>query len=1500
MESPPLAQKVFYGDAGGPPMLFEEPRSKPPPRSGKRRKLVPPKNPSTLEAVQKMRERSIFLASNENELSPSDLPGDFPQEFAFRSLAIYSLLRTLSVKLRLSPFTPNAFLRALYLPFPSKLSGQVHVALLRALLPELGYTYRVRGKNFHKRRLLDNVRWPLRGGDNLTYLDGFSWPLFYDDYCHLTADILWAKFNDETSYVDMRNLDLDPASIQDYQHSSLAFGYEGDGVSDDESESLSSDGNHENEESLQQLLAAQRPTVEDVELERGNRAGRNRAYFGMDQLNSDSSFGENDVVEDEDSDFEYRHAASRSLRNQVPAHPVPSTQISGNFQDTSGLKVQLGEGDTSKDSQIGNKAPAGAPVMHIRGGGDGPSFTSNGSLPIGFDLQDERCGEVVSQPVTSLQDQHESDDKETCSSAEPTIAIGSKSSTVKLDDNATRPTTTEVKSGSVASKNNTASGDIKDFSAVKISIFSSGNVHSRRKLPLSKSISVKAVESNTQRRPTITMHTSNSATKESAYVPQNATMNGSKKGPIEMQMMAMYSNHAVSHYRPLKPNSTRGEDPVSATKTPQRKPRRRQLQVEDHLAKILTDVICGKEVEPSANADPDSSKSSSKFTSEFQEKMENERWAHFDPLKAIRSGVPHFSLSLEQKLVILEFLTDQLLSVAEITAELQKRKTIESCYKVPYGVWPSKEQFEALDNADECGVCQGEGELLCCDGCVRSYHRSCLAMNALEELPEGKWLCPECRLVDPSLFGPLRAGAKSILEWFSISDLQSSLLEEETRLAVRQPPYEHDAIDTFADPTYKELTGSEMTSDSPDMTTRNTAFTAPDPCPGQEFMVAHGYLFCRQLDEARSSSSSVSLLSRPVTLSVLEKLDPAIRNAWPLVQVPTQETVSSPHFPTAKTYLLPLEAYDPSFYKNKYRSAPVPLMLRAGGSTHVLKLMAADFESECCQNSTYRLSDALSRDFRLDTAVYKSLLSETALHDPYAVFRGYLLKLEGQIRKAHLVDEFWEAGTDESRQGRWLKAVRSAKSIQRLARLLLQLVDYMNPRAFDSGWFQNHQCKGDEVITDLSKNLVDLPSDWTKEKESRKRIWERVTPDAILHVCETQKCSLDGFVQGIKEHISPLLVAKRSKRKRLKEKVSTAFSDKGKMNVGNQLKEETMPTNMDPTSESMVTTGLQRAAVAEPPTALNTRVIAEKVSTLESAWSASNPLGQKQGGPSGVALVGQDISTTHAQSGNNGEVTATVNHDSTENENRQAQDKQIIVERKEQELSKPHEAVQTSESISPDTEATTADRATFDSSAKIPACNGDKNGPTRNDRKKRSLSATPTRRRTRRSVGRMAVAAGDNDLQGEVAPIGLTSKKILTSFDSIEMHIELQKMSKIPQVEKIVKGGFQRQLEWPVAGRLPFATVGNLPPQEVRRLARNAGVVKAPYVAYQTAHEVGQVCFAHSWRKDTEQCKSYEELALQIRVLESFIDHQVRSERSDHLICSVTASHATFTDCPIL
>ncbi|KAH2029624.1 hypothetical protein KXV43_000422 [Aspergillus fumigatus] len=56
----------------------------------------------------------------------------------------------------------------------------------------------------------------------------------------------------------------------------------------------------------------------------------------------------------------------------------------------------------------------------------------------------------------------------------------------------------------------------------------------------------------------------------------------------------------------------------------------------------------------------------------------------------------------------------------------------------------------SLDNSDLCRECGGRGQLLCCDGCVNSFHFSCLE-PPLDPAnpPEGDWFCPKCSVSRP-------------------------------------------------------------------------------------------------------------------------------------------------------------------------------------------------------------------------------------------------------------------------------------------------------------------------------------------------------------------------------------------------------------------------------------------------------------------------------------------------------------------------------------------------------------------------------------------------------------------------------------------------------------------------------------------------------------------------------------------------------------------------------
>uniref|UniRef100_A0A6I8S3J8 Autoimmune regulator n=2 Tax=Xenopus tropicalis TaxID=8364 RepID=A0A6I8S3J8_XENTR len=60
-------------------------------------------------------------------------------------------------------------------------------------------------------------------------------------------------------------------------------------------------------------------------------------------------------------------------------------------------------------------------------------------------------------------------------------------------------------------------------------------------------------------------------------------------------------------------------------------------------------------------------------------------------------------------------------------------------------------------NDDECSVCRDGGELICCDGCPRSFHLSCL-VPPLTHIPSGTWRCDTCNTGRPMSDGQPEMG----------------------------------------------------------------------------------------------------------------------------------------------------------------------------------------------------------------------------------------------------------------------------------------------------------------------------------------------------------------------------------------------------------------------------------------------------------------------------------------------------------------------------------------------------------------------------------------------------------------------------------------------------------------------------------------------------------------------------------------------------------------------
>jgi hypothetical protein len=88
-----------------------------------------------------------------------------------------------------------------------------------------------------------------------------------------------------------------------------------------------------------------------------------------------------------------------------------------------------------------------------------------------------------------------------------------------------------------------------------------------------------------------------------------------------------------------------------------------------------------------------------------------------------------------------------------------------------------------------CSACDGEGELLCCDGCENAYHGRCLnpPLNPKELADSAKWFCPECVSVRQGSSQSHVRGKRQPGRSMDDSDVIEAKVGEQVRSASQQP-----------------------------------------------------------------------------------------------------------------------------------------------------------------------------------------------------------------------------------------------------------------------------------------------------------------------------------------------------------------------------------------------------------------------------------------------------------------------------------------------------------------------------------------------------------------------------------------------------------------------------------------------------------------------------------------------------------------------------------------
>jgi len=1463
-------------------------------------------------------------------LPAGTLPDGFPPELSFRALAAWSLLRTLSIPLRLSPFTPNVFLRALLLPYPSRLMGIIHVELLRVLLTSLQAGYHwdespssssSRGTYkfvFPTKKRGDGLRWPLRASDNLEYLDRYTWPVFFDDYCHMSAHAHYDAINSQQNFVDLASLDISqirtveeqerelldrrhyystascskkrPLDLSTAERGPAVLYLNDDGTpehqQEDEDEfrpdSDLDDENDDDDDDEYFVDKARRRS-------RGSGGGRGRGGSGsgrrrgrppkkkprtdgsnsslapsiaktstttpaaggvgvssniyismvfpygrtigpiLGQFNSSIQHYNNMMMNpvvlaqlrqrqqtactkmQAEALAQARKAAAASTAAMTTLSSAPSSpprqwkhQQAQDVTPPLDSKSSSQHRDTTKKESPSNPCfscptipkikqnakigiPPTAKVTVVSGNilrrtllarqktilGPGRNAThENITRPVPRNLE-PRANPPISTPLAT------SDSVPLLLSTAPVISADTASSFVAVQSaqrKSSPPSTQKVAghSGQTDGKPNhkapneaTCSlyGDMDgctppaNDNAAKPAISDANGIVVASKLAARKcAISSRGVVSST-----CTKNSDGFDELPGDLAKQQRISYSHNHKHVQINSPTARTNdHGKADEKPsigcdvgVKLGTQLGESENLSSSQP-------KLQSEERGGRSLTkgSELTGKEsgvsvdggTQLSAEALPVSrppviSAESNKVspTTPSREKapsstdiirnfirgkgggtvvseildvegkdghdqyegdesypFESSHWQHFEPLKRMRRGAAYHRLTIEDKLRILEFLLDDLLTLDGFREEFQNRHSLLSQFDYPYGKLPSSEELDNIVNEDECAVCLQEGELLCCDGCTSSYHRSCLDMGEFDALPDGRWLCPECRLPDAAKFGPLFANKpKATVDWVSLNDIKIS-----HRLSTSDGA---------------RLCPAELIAAS-----NNSEGTQ------EKYLVTHGFVFAQQIKDRLTLDLKTLKhgYSQPVPLckEAVQRRISALRiipTSWPFAQIPADAS-----------YFGQCETFDPSAYETKYRRAPASLPYR------VKYPYQSDFEYKCRPSATSSLSNMLSWRMNNDRAVAKALVSPLPPFNPFRMIKTFMQNLEADLTKGCLVDEFW--GLRNSKKGdqrTWFKNVEKCSSVQRLSSLLVDLVDATHPRAFCVDWFQpsTNKLQSFSAVTGVlneakAADVIDLTTacvhfagedgetvrvqDAGVQNESLRRLWERSSTSDITTLLAKESCRARDWMRELR----PELLS--SEPFRNKRKLAKSVNEEKR---GFHLVED------------------------------------------EKSEKEDN-------------FVNENSQTSRAN-------VAEINRSELDDDS-------------------------------------------------IPA-------------KLRNRQPSP------------------EGLKGLTALPGVLSKS-----DGLLLNEKSIKMTELVETAKILG---TNEVQWPVAGRRFFDPIGYLPRGSggIKRLARNAGVIRAPFCTYASNYEVAQVSMYHIWRKKMKNCVSYEELILYIRILQSFLDTSI-------------------------
>ena len=553
---------------------------------------------------------------------------------------------------------------------------------------------------------------------------------------------------------------------------------------------------------------------------------------------------------------------------------------------------------------------------------------------------------------------------------------------------------------------------------------------------------------------------------------------------------------------------------------------------------------------------------------------------------------------------------------------------------------------------------------------------------------------------------------------------------------------------------------------------------------------------------------------------VLQMFGPDASSIWPLdhIQCPPAKVAASNGFA--------VEFCSPLAYVNRYRRAPAPALL-PGLTDRTSE--GAICELLPCPSLSFALVDRLVQEYSNDAILSSALregyrLGDSVLCDPLKPFKDYAIRLERSLNRATLLREEWGTTDTELQEDVWARNVQRCRSIRRLAKLLVELIDSTHSRAFVQDWMLGPQGgRRDRKGPDTSAiKLTPLGSAWNPDDEIRRRRWERVSAGDVLSQLRSEG-------RGV-----------------------------GISNSGGRKKRRV-------------------ACVRE--------VFGEEVTQNQPIKSSSVELTPKKIKEDTTSIIGcskRELSLSSATSLQDDPSSSVLSNKDTPKRNRSAYIHFNIHMRGEarKQGKNVSKMCDFNKHVGELWKKLGPDRSKWKEIARKDKLRylAEVQAYTENQTSTEDVAGVF------RSVGQrdFGKGIGNSGSSSQTATLVFSERSATTATVSVESNScsadveRAQKMTELKHALLSAESDDEKESHWPVAGQTLFDPEARLSKYVVRWLGRTAGVMAAPFLTYSSGFEVGRPAQCHIWRKNMLDCRTVDEAALQVRTLESFLNKVVR------------------------